>query len=802
MLSRIESRLRSFLRLLSRNTWAYRLLGLHKARADEDGCGIIMIQIDGLSHRQLRRAVENRRMPFLHRLLVRENYALRDLYSGLPSTTPAVQGEIFYGVPGSVPAFAFYDRQDDRVRKMYEPSSTRKVERALRARGKPLFDGGSTYSDVFTGGAQEAHFCPAAMELHRLLRTANPVTTALLIVLHFDSVIRIAILTLIEIMLAIVDFFRGAFAGHSIKDELKFIFTRIGICIVLRELISIGVRIDIARGIRSIHLNLIGYDEQAHRRGPSSAFAHWTLTGIDRVIARIWRASHAVDSRDYEVWIYSDHGQEEVLSYPMTHKVSVDHAIESVISRFTDARLSTQSIFSTSHAANRGLTSTISHSSETKLYPAQDRQSKTDRDSELHVIAMGPVGFVYCDGVREEQQWNEIAKALVKDAHLPLVLRKSDYPTVTAWTRNGEFKLPEQGTEVLGAEHPFLDETIQDLVRLCHHKDAGDLVFSGWRPDAKPYSFGMENGAHAGPGYDETHAFALLPRDTRVQHHDRKYLRPESLRVAAQTVLGNAYTLHSKILRHKNCSARRLRIMTYNTHMCIGMDAKSSPERIARVINSYQPDIVCLQELDVNSRRTGHVDQTLELANLLQMDRQFHGSLHFEQGEFGNAILTALPMTLVKAAALPTHPDRKWVDPRGAIWVTVEVAGCNLQILNTHLGLYPKERLQQVRALTGPDWLGHPDCTNPRILCGDLNATAASRIGQNLSEHLVDAQEVIAGHRPKNTFFGRYPIARIDHIYVDSELQVRSTVVGDSALARMASDHLPLIVEIDTPSIN
>jgi len=802
MLSRIESRLRNLLRLVSRNTWAYRLLGLQQASADEDDCGIIMIQIDGLSNRQLRTAIDNNRMPFLKRLLVRENYALQDLYSGLPSTTPAVQGEIFYGVPGSVPAFAFYDRRDNRVRKMYEPSSTQKVEKTLRARGTPLFEGGSTYSDVFTGGAQEAHFCPAAMELHRLLRTANPVTTALLVLLHLDSVVRIAILTIVEILLAIVDFFRGTLAGHSIKDEFKFILTRVGICIVLRELISIGVRIDIARGIRSIHLNLIGYDEQAHRRGPSSAFAHWTLTGIDRVIARIWRASHAVDSRDYEVWIYSDHGQQEVLSYPATHKISVDKAIEAVVNRFTDAVLSTQSIFATSHAANRGLTGKTSLKSDSKSYQDTDRQSKTDLGSELHVIAMGPVGFVYCDGVREDRQWAEIAEALVADAYLPLVLRKSDDSTVTAWTRTGVYRLPEQSAEVLGADHPFLDETTQDLIQLCHHKDAGDLVFSGWRPDAKPYSFGSENGAHAGPGFDETHAFALLPGYTRVQHFTRQCLRPVSLREAAQAVLGKANTSHGKILRDRNRSTRRLRIMTYNAHMCIGMDAKASPERIARVINSYQPDIVCLQELDVNSRRTGHVDQALELANLLQMDQHFHGNLHFEQGAFGNAILTALPMTLVKAAALPTHPDRAWLDPRGAIWVIVKLAECNLQILNTHLGLYPRERLEQIQALTSTNWLENPSCRSPRILCGDLNATATSRVGRHLSEYLVDAQEITVGHRPKNTFFGRYPIARIDHIYVDSALQVRSTVVGDSALARMASDHLPLIVEIDMPTMN
>ena len=95
-----------------------RLLGL-PGHAGEDGApGLVLIQIDGLSQAECARALERREMPFLSGLLRRRDYEIRQMYSGLPSNTPAMQGELFYGVPGAVPAFGFFDREAGRLRRM------------------------------------------------------------------------------------------------------------------------------------------------------------------------------------------------------------------------------------------------------------------------------------------------------------------------------------------------------------------------------------------------------------------------------------------------------------------------------------------------------------------------------------------------------------------------------------------------------------------------------------------------------------------------------------------------------------
>ncbi|GJD77803.1 endonuclease [Methylobacterium gregans] len=241
-----------------------------------------------------------------------------------------------------------------------------------------------------------------------------------------------------------------------------------------------------------------------------------------------------------------------------------------------------------------------------------------------------------------------------------------------------------------------------------------------------------------------------------------------------------------------------IRLLSYNIRHALGLDGRIAPERIAAVVAACEPDIVALQEVDVGRARTGGLDQAEEIARLLRMDQHFHPALHIEGERYGDAILTAHPSRLVRAAGLPGHPRRLGLEPRGALWVEVAVGGRRLQVLNTHLGLTSGERLAQVAALLGPDWLGNPACRDPVVLMGDLNATPWSRAYRRLAGRLTDARRLAGpgGARSGATFPTRLPLLRIDHVFVSAGIGVaRMEPVGEG-LARIASDHRPLRVEI------
>jgi endonuclease/exonuclease/phosphatase family metal-dependent hydrolase len=237
------------------------------------------------------------------------------------------------------------------------------------------------------------------------------------------------------------------------------------------------------------------------------------------------------------------------------------------------------------------------------------------------------------------------------------------------------------------------------------------------------------------------------------------------------------------------------RILTYNVHRCLGTDGRLSPERIAEVIAACRPDVVALQELDVGRTRSGGIDQAHAIARELDMRHvYFNPALRVLEEEYGDALITARPSKLVKMGPLPRHGR---AEPRGALWATVQIGGVEVQVITTHLGLRRPERLAQVDALLGPEWLSHAACRGPAVLLGDFNAVPRSRAYQRLTARMQDAQaHANVRHPPRSTFPSRLPLFRIDHAFVSRSVHVVRAEVVHTPLARTASDHLPLLIEI------
>lgn len=239
------------------------------------------------------------------------------------------------------------------------------------------------------------------------------------------------------------------------------------------------------------------------------------------------------------------------------------------------------------------------------------------------------------------------------------------------------------------------------------------------------------------------------------------------------------------------------RILTYNVHRCVGNDRRLDVARIADVIAALDPDIVALQELDVGRMRTGMVDQAHEIAHRLDMACHFHAALKVEEELYGDAILTAYPERLIQNGPLPGHPRIAQLEPRGALWVEIEINGVWTHVFNTHLGLVPREQQLQATHLAGPSWIEHPRRKGPTILLGDFNATGTSVVYRTLSAKLEPARRLAATKSPTATFPSQLPVLRIDHLFVSPEIVVKDVFVPFDPLCRVASDHLPLVMDFE-----
>lgn len=238
-----------------------------------------------------------------------------------------------------------------------------------------------------------------------------------------------------------------------------------------------------------------------------------------------------------------------------------------------------------------------------------------------------------------------------------------------------------------------------------------------------------------------------------------------------------------------------MRIVTYNVRRCLGLDGVCSPQRIAEVVASCHADVIALQELDVRRARSGHVDQAETIARELGAgDLFFHPAFRLLDEEYGDAVITTGPARLVKAGPLPSVWMPFAAEPRGALWVSAQIGGRQVEVINTHLGLSRRERRAQAAALLGPEWLGHAGCSGNVVLAGDLNSLPGGRVHSAFADRLRDAQA--SAGRPRATFPSRFPAVRIDHLFVGAGIEVISAGVVRTALSRIASDHMPLVAEL------
>jgi endonuclease/exonuclease/phosphatase family metal-dependent hydrolase len=755
--------------------------------------GLLLIQIDGLSRTQFQKAIQRGKMPFLRRLLRKQHYEQKTFYSGVPSTTPSVQAELFYGVCCAVPAFAFLDRKAKRLATMFQPESVKPIEADLQKRGQGLLRGGSSWSNIYCGGASqdESHICAASIGWGEMLRSRSCFSFGLITLMQLPAVLRIIGLIIVEIFLGLWDVIEGVLRYRvQFFREFRFICNRMFITIGLREVVVLGAKIDLARGLPIIHTNFLGYDEQSHRRGPGSAFAHWSLRGIDKAIQRLYLGAHRSHRRDYQVWIFSDHGQELTRPYREIYEGGLEQAVRDASAKLHHQITETAPRKHMRHSpadwfgGRRAAKHFASHSEWQHL-------TKEEEDSFV-VACLGPLGHVYFQQKLTVDEKCEFAQWLIKHAKVPGALIKTGENEAIWILADRTLQVPGDVVQALPHEDGIDEEVAGDLLQLCKNKYSGDIIFTGWAPHRQPISFENERGAHAGMGPEETNGFVLVPANTRFPDAGKTFVRPGQLREAALHYLGRE-KFRSRPLRDQ---APHFRVMTYNVHGCLGMDGKISPHRIARVIERFDPDIVALQEVDLHRLRSRNEDQVAIIAHDLGMHFHFSPTISAENEHYGDAILSRYPITIVRTGEIAKDPEGKDPEPRGAIWAKIEIDGVTLHFFNTHFGLGRYERAAQAMDLLGKKWIGGVEFNEPVILCGDFNMFPNSLPYRALASRLHDVQAMIPNFRALKTFSTASPVFRIDHIFVSGHFNVPKVLVPRTDLTRIASDHLPLVADL------
>ncbi len=227
-----------------------------------------------------------------------------------------------------------------------------------------------------------------------------------------------------------------------------------------------------------------------------------------------------------------------------------------------------------------------------------------------------------------------------------------------------------------------------------------------------------------------------------------------------------------------------LRVATYNVHACVGPDRRHDPDRVAAVVGELDADVVALQEFTYAASVAIETREPVELAMLDQYQCALGPTRQIDTRCFGNALLTRHP--IVEVHRLDLSLDGR--EPRGALAATVDVGGTHVHLLATHLGLRVRERRFQVeQVLSYLESVRH----SLVVVLGDFNDWLPGRSVVHVLDHRLGAATRL------RSFPSSRPLLSLDRIWIHPVGALRRMFVHTSALARRASDHLPVVAEID-----
>lgn len=248
----------------------------------------------------------------------------------------------------------------------------------------------------------------------------------------------------------------------------------------------------------------------------------------------------------------------------------------------------------------------------------------------------------------------------------------------------------------------------------------------------------------------------------------------------------------------------KLRILSYNIHRAIGLDRRFRPERIVEVLQHHEPEIALLQEVDEGVPRSRELDLAREIAAASGLPHTAVGhNVTLRKGRYGNATLSRFPILRERNIDL-TIEDKK---RRGCQHTTVELSSGGrsrpLEIFNLHLGLSAYERERQVGALVHSDELARLGRDELCIVGGDFNDWR-SRLRLAFAEVLDfrcatehPRSDGTARPRALRTYPSPSPRGGLDRIYFRGPLRLVDARTCRLNVSRMASDHLPVIVDFE-----
>jgi type I phosphodiesterase/nucleotide pyrophosphatase len=485
---------------------------------------LLIVQIDGLPRSVLELALGQGLMPGLRRMIDHGPFRVAPMSAGMPTSTPAFQLALMYGVRPDVPGFHYHDKR--RGRDVYFPRAgdAAWVETTQTRGREGILAGGSTYGCVFTGGALNYLFSFAMIKRPTGVGLVRGLSA--FVVLAWVGAKGI-LLTVVEITRALLRLVANPIGAPR---DWHWLGLKLAISVWMRQGFTLAASRDVYRGVPAIYVNYLDYDVVAHAYGPRHPRALRTLRRVDRSLRQLRRVMRRVPEHRYDLYVVSDHGQTRTVAYTSLsggrplERVLLDEFLTGALDvsvAAPEGRRIASGIKALRGQRGHGLFQRFLHYLEPDFLLRLGDGREARRGEGVRVISAGPNAFVYFVDSAEplpieriEERYPRLAEDISRSRGIGFVLaRSADGPV--CWWRGQRYR-----TDAL-ADGPFtgrddLPLVVQGLRDLMAMPSAGDLVIYGNGSPDGDVSFVPEVGAHAGPGVDELHTFIVHPAHVRV----------------------------------------------------------------------------------------------------------------------------------------------------------------------------------------------------------------------------------------------------------------------------------------------
>jgi uncharacterized membrane protein YvlD (DUF360 family) len=498
--------------------------------------GLLMLEIDGLAHDVLLRAMRDGNAPTMARWLRSGDYALRRWETDWSSQTGACQAGILHGDNHDMPAFRWWEKEQGRAIVTNHPRDAEEIERRHSDGNGLLHDDGASRANILSGDAP-----------HSMLTMSTALSRRRPLGRDYSAYFARPYAVARTIVLALADIGRERRAARAqVRDDVRpriarprsYALMRAWATVVQRDLQVATVIGDVLAGRPAIYTTFLAYDEVAHHSGIERPDALAVLHDLDRQIARVARACEEAP-RPYRVVVLSDHGQ----SQGETFRDRFGHSLEDLVRESCDAGRVFTAIGGDDNALSylsAGLTevarddtvagatvraATRGRMADGAVMLAEEgrreaTEDEADQQPELSVMASGCLGLVSFPRLpgrvtleRIEELYPALLPALREHPGIGFVMVRSAAEGALALGPAGVYHLDSDRVEGEDPLTPFGPNAARHLRRTDAFPHCADLMINSayWPRFGEVAAFEELVGSHGGLGGTQSFPFVFHP---------------------------------------------------------------------------------------------------------------------------------------------------------------------------------------------------------------------------------------------------------------------------------------------------